>query len=215
VLQARLLAVDFLHPVEAVIPGAQGRILSVLARTSGELNLRTIARLAGVSSAQASRVLPGLVALGVVERREVPPSALFRLVPEHVAARAVVLLVDARELAIHEVSRLATELRPTPISVVIFGSFARGEAVAGSDIDVVVVRRDVVDEDDAAWRRAIDGWAQHARRVTGNRVELLEVSQAEAGRRLRSRQPLWLDVQRDGLVVFGRDLASLRKRLSA
>ena len=78
---------DFRRPVEAVIPGVQGRILGVLAETTAELNLRSIARLSGVSPAQASRVLPELVALGLVERREAPPSALFALVDEHVAGR--------------------------------------------------------------------------------------------------------------------------------
>ncbi len=82
-----LSVMDFVRPVQAVIPGAPGRILAVLAETAAELNLRTIARLAAVSNAQASRVLPGLVELGIVDRREVPPSALFRYVPENVAAR--------------------------------------------------------------------------------------------------------------------------------
>ena len=40
---------DFVHPIEAVIPGAQGRVLAVLVETTAELNLRTLARLAGVS----------------------------------------------------------------------------------------------------------------------------------------------------------------------
>ena len=66
-------AVDFVRPVEAIVPGAQGRVLAVVAETSAELNLRPIAELAGVSQAQVSRVLPGLVDLGVLERREVPP----------------------------------------------------------------------------------------------------------------------------------------------
>ena len=61
---------DFVRPVEAVIPGTQGRVLAVLAETTAELNLRTVARLASVSPAQASRVLPGLVELGLVDRRE-------------------------------------------------------------------------------------------------------------------------------------------------
>jgi hypothetical protein len=43
--------VDFAAPVQALIPGAQGRILAVLAETTAELNLRTIARLSGVSLA--------------------------------------------------------------------------------------------------------------------------------------------------------------------
>lgn len=71
--------VDFVRPVQSLIPGAQGRVLDVLARTTAELNLGTVARLAGVSAAQASRVLPRLVELGVVARRDVPPSSLYRL----------------------------------------------------------------------------------------------------------------------------------------
>jgi hypothetical protein len=38
----------------------------VLAETTAELNLRTLARLSGVSVAQMSRVLPDLVELGLV-----------------------------------------------------------------------------------------------------------------------------------------------------
>ncbi len=66
---------DFTRPVEGIIPGVQGRILGVLVETTEELNLRTIARLADVSVAQAYRVLPELVEMGGVERREAPPSA--------------------------------------------------------------------------------------------------------------------------------------------
>ncbi|TPW11518.1 MAG: hypothetical protein FD127_3194 [Acidimicrobiaceae bacterium] len=87
---------DFVHPISAVIPGARGRVLAALVETTAELNLRTLARLSGVSVAQASRVLPGLVELGLVERREVPPSSQFRLVRSHVAARAVLQLAAGR-----------------------------------------------------------------------------------------------------------------------
>lgn len=205
---------DFLHPVEAVIPGAQGRIVGVLARTSGELNLRTIARLSGVSVAQASRVVPGLIALGLVERREAPPSALFRFVPEHVAAGAVLALADARRLVLDEIGRTASGLDPVPVSVVVFGSFARGEAVGESDLDLVLVRPDVVGEDDAGWRAGVEAWIDRVRRFTGNRVELLEVAEQDAARLLRSRKPLWLDVRRDGIVVLGRELALLKGKRS-
>jgi DNA-binding IclR family transcriptional regulator len=69
----------------------------VLTETTAELNLRPVARLAGVSQAQASRLLPALVELGVVERREVPPASLFRLVPEHVASRALLDLARSTD----------------------------------------------------------------------------------------------------------------------
>jgi hypothetical protein len=48
-------AVDFRRPVQDVIPGVQGRILPVLADTTAELNLRTVARLAGVSHGYGTR----------------------------------------------------------------------------------------------------------------------------------------------------------------
>ncbi len=203
---------DFRRPVEAVIPGAQGRILAVLAETTAELNLRTIARLSGVSLAQVSRSLPALVELGMVERREVPPSALFRLLEEHVASQAVLGLARARQTVLEELGRGALELSTPPISLIVFGSFARGEAGADSDLDFVVIRPASVGEDDDEWTSGIERWRQSARRLTGNPVEVVDVGEGEVGRLLRSRKPLWAGVARDGIVVAGRSLEELRGR---
>ncbi|MGH9112400.1 MAG: hypothetical protein ACRDZN_08910 [Acidimicrobiales bacterium] len=84
-----------------------------------------------------------------------------------------------------------------------------------SDLDVVVVRPATTDEDDDRWRVSVDGWREQARRLTGNPVELLEASDEEARRLLRSRKPLWLDIQRDGVVVYGLEIDDLRGRRSA
>ena len=206
---------DLVQPVQAVIPGALGRILAVLAGTSAELNLRTIARLSGVSVAQASRVMPTLVELGMVERRDVPPSAQFRLVEEHVASRAVLALARVRQTVLEELGRAAAALAPPPLSVIVFGSFARGEARAESDVDIVVVRPADVAEEDEAWGSSLERWREHARRITGNRVEIVEVDEHKIARLLNSRKPLWSDVVREGLVIFGRPVSELRIPRSA
>src|SRR6056297_3583434 len=159
---------DFVQPIEAVIPGAQGRILSALVETTAPLNLRTLARLAGVSPAQASRVLPGLVDLGIVERSEVPPSSQFLLARSNVAAQAIVEIARSWETARDRMGLAAASMPIAPESVIVFGSFARGEAVADSDIDVVVVRPDEVDEEDEEWSAALDAWRQDAASITGN-----------------------------------------------
>lgn len=197
---------DFVRPVEAVIPGVQGRVLAVLAETTAELNLRTIARLSGVSHAQVSRVLPGLVELGLVERREAPPSSLFRLVPEHVAAGPLVALARSRDRVIEEMGRLAAVLPVVPASVIIFGSFARGEADTESDIDAVFIRPTRIDESDEAWADSVEQWRSRIHRVSGNPVEVLEVGSDEVGTRLSSRRPVWRDIRREGVVVHGRSL---------
>lgn len=193
-----------------MIPGAQGRILAVLAETSAELNLRALARLSGVSLAHASRVLPGLVSLGMVQRRDVPPAALFRVVPEHVAVRAVMELSRARDVILGEVGQLAAKLSPPPVSVIVFGSLARGDASVQSDIDLVVVRPAAVGEESDDWRRAVETWRLEVRRRSGNAAEIVEVDEEEIGQLLRSRRPMWKDVMRDGVVVYGAPLAELR-----
>lgn len=203
-------AVDFVHPVEAVIPGTQGRVLAVLAETTAELNLRTVARLSGASPAQASRVLPGLVELGLVDRREVPPSSLFRLNRQNVAAQAVIKLARSRDTALERMGTAACELPIPPASVIVFGSFARREADRQSDIDTVIVRPDDIDADNDLWAAGIEQWRASIRAITGNPVEVIETGRAEASNKLSTGAPLWQDIVRDGAVVHGATIEELR-----
>lgn len=194
---------DFVRPVEAVIPGVQGRILSVLVETTAPLNLRTLARLAGVSPAQASRILPGLVDLGVVDRYEVPPSSQFLLARANVAARAVIELARSKETAIERFRLAEAAMEVKPESLIVFGSFARGSAVAESDIDIVMVRPDSIDDDDDDWSDALEMWRRDAAAATGNSVEIVEVSLGEARSKLRGRSAFWRNVRRDGISLYG------------
>ncbi len=206
---------DFVHPVQAVIPGTQGRVLAVLAETTAELNLRTVARLADVSPAQASRVLPGLVELGLVDRREVPPSSLFQLNRTNLTASLVVELSRSRDLALEAMGAAAAELSVPPASVIIFGSFARREADRHSDIDAVMVRPDGIDADDDTWTAGVEQWRETVRAITGNAVEVIETDRAETVGKLARKQQLWRDVARDGVVVHGATLDRLGTTVNA
>ena len=206
---------DFVHPVSAVIPGAQGQVLAVLAETSAELNLRTVARLAGVSASQASRVIPGLVELGLVERREVPPSSLFRLNRHNEAARVVVELARLRDNVLERIGTAAGNLPQPPASIIIFGSFGRREADRTSDIDVVVVRPDEVDPDDDAWTEGMDRWRENAGAIAGNGIEVIEVGLTAAVEKLSDGGHVWEEIARDGVAVFGASLDELRDMADA
>jgi hypothetical protein len=189
--------------MEAVIPGAQGRLLAVLAGTTSALNLRTLAGLAEVSPAQASRLLPGLVELGLVERVDVPPAALFRLVDGNLGAQLVRQLADLRRAALGRLGQLVAEMEPSPACAVVFGSMATGEAEASSDIDVLLVRPGDVEEDDDSWHDAVEGFRTAARELTGNPVSVLEVSQEQLTARLDGGEPLWRDIADHGVVIHG------------
>ena len=206
---------DFRRPVEALIPDAQGRILGALTRTTEDLTLTTLADLSGVSLAHAARIVPRLVELGVVERREVPPAVLVRLVPDNLAARLLLSLADLRHTLLDELRKGAGKIDPPPANVTLFGSFARGDDHAASDIDVVVVRPSKISGDDAAWLESISGWEQSVRRISGNAVNRIEVSEDEVPKLMRSRRPLWQAIRQEGVVLHGTPLAEIGTRARA
>ena len=122
---ARLSTMDYADAIAAVIPGVQGRVLTILARTEVELTMRAVAELADVSPNQATVVLNRLVRLGLVERRDVGAAALVRLVRDNEAARAVLLLADLRNGVLTRLAAEAKKIRPAPACPAVFGSFAR------------------------------------------------------------------------------------------
>jgi hypothetical protein len=201
--------VDFRRPVEALIPDAHGRVLGVLARTTEEMSLTTLADLSGVSLAHTARIVPRLVDLGVLERREVPPAVLVRLARENLAARCIVELAGLRQDLLDELSASARLIEPTAASVILFGSFARGDDDADSDIDVLLVRPAATDADDPAWLDSVASWEAHVTRRSGNPVNRLEVGEDEAAKLVRSRRPLWRSIREEGLTLRGRPLIEL------
>jgi hypothetical protein len=202
---------DFSRPVSSLIPGSTGLILDVLVGSCEELNLTTLADLAGVSTSQASRVLPRLVQLGVVSRHDVPPSSLFSLNREHIAAQPLVDLLDTRDRLTDVLADLAANIEPSPSSITLFGSAARGQATASSDIDVVVVRPIGVEDSDESWSTTLADWFEAVLRSTGNSVNVVEVGADEIGELLASGRPVWRSIAEEGRTVLGADIRSLAK----
>lgn len=196
--------------VEALIPGVQGRVLGVLARTGSELTMRSVADLAGVSPQQASVVIGRLVELGIVERRDVPPASLVRLANDNSAAQIVLSIADLRRGVLDRIRGLASSIMPTPASLVVFGSFARGEAGPESDVDVLAVRPAGLPIEDDNWTDSLGRWVDVATRAIGNPVNLIEVTAEELPVLLaRKGQSFWKDAATDGIVLVGMPLAEL------
>lgn len=184
-----------------------------MSRTSTELTMRTVAQLAGVSTQQASVVIGRLVDLGVVERRDVPPASLVRLAADNLAAQAVASVANLRSAVLEHLSALAVEITPAPASLVVFGSFARGEAGSDSDVDVLAVRPPGLSYGaDGEWIDSLGLWADQATSAIGNPVNLVEIEAAELRGLLAGPGPsLWHDAARDGVVVAGSPLTEVAR----
>ncbi len=194
---------DFGDPVEALIPGVQGRVLTVLARTEAELTMRAVAGLAGVSANQATVVLNRLVHLGLVGRRDVGSAALVRLIRDNEAARAVLTLADLQRGVMARLAREAKKIRPAPTCLVVFGSFVRGDAHENSDIDVLAVPPPEAKDDDCQWTAALGQWTDQAARIAGNPVNLLQVTIEELPKLVRGDREPWRTIAEEGVVLIG------------
>jgi predicted nucleotidyltransferase len=111
--------------------------------------------------------------------------------------------------------RAASKIRPAPVSVITFGSFARGDSEPDSDIDVIIVRPTGIDADDDRWTQTIERWRTIVSRVAGNTVEILDVDADSVAAKLSGGTQLWRDINRDGQVVFGESLGASAERFNA
>jgi predicted nucleotidyltransferase len=202
---------DFRTPVETMIPGATGRLLAALARVDTELPVSTLARVAGVGRTRASGLVAELSSLGLVDRREIGRTTMVRLARDNAAGQLVDRLGHLQSVVVDQLRLMATELDPAPLSLLVFGSFARGEATSDSDIDVLAVRPTDVDSD--RWADAVATFATKARRLTGNPVQVLDYDLDELRRRARPRaktgRAFWEALRRDSLVLAGTSVGEL------
>jgi predicted nucleotidyltransferase len=202
---------DFQRPVEAVIPGATGRLLAALARVDKELPVSTLATVAGVGRTRASGLIAQLHDLGLVDRREIGRTTMVALARDNAVGELLDRLSHLHSVVMDRLRPLATELEPAPLALVVFGSFARGEASADSDIDVLAVRPEDVDAE--RWSDAFGTFAARVRRLTGNPVQVLDYDLEELRRRASPRaktgRAFWDALRRDAIVLAGASVDEL------
>jgi len=104
-----------------------------------------------------------------------------------------------------EALKRAIDLMGTNIlGVVAFGSWARGEMVEGSDVDLLIVLRSEVDIDRSLYR----AWDRSPLKWNGHFIEPHFVHLPVDGARITG---LWAEVVLDGILLFDRDLALSRR----
>lgn len=134
----------FRHPLTTALSGEGAvRIMREMSRHGGPLSPRAIADRAGLTVQGARRVLKRLATLGLIEGIGTGDRLLFQASAGHPLRPALDALfaaeaarVDAVFAAIRSAARGVT---PAPRAVWLYGSVARGEDTAASDLDVVVV----------------------------------------------------------------------------
>lgn len=206
---------DLSSPISSIIPSAHGAVLAVLARTGEPLSGRAVAALTNGRFGQwrVSEVLGDLADAGIVLRESRPPAKLYRLNRDHVAAMAIEALAGQREALLSRIRAEVAEWDPAPAAAWLFGSAARGDGGPNSDIDILLVRADDLDENDPTWLAQVDRLSRHIPAWSGNQCAVLELSADELSDRGEHGERLVDELRADALPLGGAaPRAMLRRR---
>jgi predicted nucleotidyltransferase len=165
-----------------------------------ELTGRELARLLGVSHSSVQEAMRVFVASGLAVRRSVGRAHLYRTNRESYLFSTLQNLF-LRERRVHDglVSELRTAFGEEVISIILFGSYAKGTANPKSDIDVLVVSLDVGSSEDSAHSLG----ARFLRRYS-LRLSAKVITPKELG--MKRNAPFIRAARDEGLVIAGKPL---------
>ena len=178
-----------------LIPGALGAVLAVLLRTGSGLTGRQVHGLVRdrFSLWSVQQALASLVGLGVVESQAVGRALVHTINEDHYAIQPLRVLLDPFA-ALREV--IQRSVGSSVVAVILFGSVARGDATADSDVDLVVLAS-------SEWEGRSD-LEDAVRARLGNDCDVLVFTPEEFGRLAASGdEPVVAQILADGVVLFG------------
>ncbi|GAB3259103.1 nucleotidyltransferase domain-containing protein [Nocardioides dilutus] len=220
---------DLSDPTRAITPTLDGAVLAVLAVAGKPMTVGQVAeKAARGSEIGIRRSLARLVEQGTVRATLMGRNRVHELNREHVAAEAAMILAGLRTELWRRFREELRSWRVRPIYACVFGSAARGDGGASSDIDLMVVhppfpgekhptRRSLGSqvsdalgtallasaEHDAPerWERDLDRLRERVELWTGNPLQIVDLSFHEWRRPPDSHRALLREVQRDGIEL--------------
>lgn len=192
------------YPLRVITQSLDGDVLTVLA---GAQRAFTPSQLHGLlleySEAGVRKSLKRLAKQGLVRANRVGNAVLYELNREHLAASAVIELVNATRRLVERTQAELSHWNPPVICALLFGSAARGEMAPESDLDVFLLHGDEVSIEDSQWQLQLENFRSRIVAWTGNDARVVVMSEEDVRNQLTSKDSLLQAVVRDGVLLFG------------
>jgi hypothetical protein len=207
---------DVSHPIRAVIPTLDGPVLEVLSGTTRSLTASEVHRLCGQASYMGVRkVLLRLASQGLAIADERGNATYYTANREHLAWPAIEALVGLRGQLLNRIRESVDNWTVRPTHVSLYGSAARRDGTAESDIDLLIIRPDEVGEEDEVWATQVDALRATVTTSTGNDCQAFVVDRARLAAHLAIDDPLLHNWLRDEVLIVGDPLGSIVATLGA
>lgn len=203
---------DVGRPGALLVPEGTEAVLRALVGTDAPMGVRQVARVAGVSPNRAGQVLSHCAEHGLVVVEEHGGARLCRLNRSHLAAEMVAALVGLRGRLLSFLRAEIASWAVPPRHASLFGSAARGDGGTGSDLDILVVRR----EGDAGdhWEGQLFESGERIFAATGNRAAWFPITTSDLQRAVEAEDPIVPEWQRDASHLAGQRLTTLLRRVA-
>lgn len=184
------------------------RILRALMPLRSPVSSNEARRLAGVRSKNGMRVaLDQLTDLGILEREQTGRIRLFRISRDHDLVGPLTLLFEAEFNRLAELRQEFHDIldrravREHTLSIILFGSNARGDARPDSDADLLVVT--AAESGIGGVERVLIDAEPEIRRRFGLRISPYVLDKARVEARYRDGDPLMLNIHAEGRTLYG------------
>ena len=180
------------------------RVYRLLVHHPEGMTGRGLGALARTSPFKINQVLRSLVAEGIIQTIVVGRSHLYRLDRRHVFVQDVILkLIDYEKNFLKNLGEgIVKRLDHQPISVILYGSVARGEEDTESDIDLFLIYSDETLSVGpfTETRNLLSEWLT---RAYGKPVSLRHCSVSDFQRLAREKDPLIRNLIKEGCAIAG------------
>lgn len=179
------------------------RVLRVLRGVGVPLNTSQIARRCGITHPAASEALTYLAAMGLVDSSPAGRATVHWLVRDNAYVQSMVEPTFAAEESMPDTlaANLHGALEDVALSLVMFGSYARGDQEIGSDVDVLLVV--CTDEAKRAAESLLEEYSPRFRDAFGASLSPIIYTLEEAARLSCAAPGLWASIEADGLTLVG------------
>ena len=205
---------DLSNPAATVTAPLTGRVLETLSGTTLPLSGREIQRITGFGSvAGVWKVLARLEQQGVVLADHRLRLTHYVANREHLAWPAIESLVGLRSALFERIRSEIQAWTIPPIHASVFGSAARRDADAESDIDLLLVHEDSLASIHLeTWGHQLARLREHVRTGTGNNCQTLAISRKRFHEHVTANDPIVKDWERDSVLIAGEPVSTLIRR---
>jgi predicted nucleotidyltransferase len=182
------------------------RLLRVLSKNTSVFTGRELARLVGYSHTHTNSALAELEVSGLVIKRHVGNSNTYSLNRDNLLVSRIIVpafRIEGRLLQ-DLANRFFEGISKDLVSIILFGSVARGEEESGSDIDLILVVKDGTDL--GKLDEKVSEISLESATSFGGLVIPILITESEYANNRRSKNAFWRTVLEEGIELTPAEL---------